>query len=318
MDTTTTDRHEIAETFAVAVEETTPDYYQPQPYPTLPDMEEEEFPYLLPTTERANTRMCISLRASHMAQTKIFVSSVRMPDGDIEHVLGYSNKASTTGANAMVLPIPALELPEKSNFYDMRGEGTTFFEAYFEKHKPRYRSVSKNRRDMSFGKGYDIVETGSYTVIVADSANNIQRALRGGSIPSHKIPKEFPREIISGMESYYKGWPILVCLFEGDINAEPILVRYKPMRPDFRFIPMMDSHDGKSFTPGAPVNRDHSILVGIQNGIPDEDTPKPLRGLFPQAAAYLSMLGKRDNLDLAGTADGQVSSVTPNLFSLKP
>lgn len=51
----TADRFEIAETFAVAVEEVLPEDYQPQPYLTLPNMEEEEFPYLLQTKKSKDT-----------------------------------------------------------------------------------------------------------------------------------------------------------------------------------------------------------------------------------------------------------------------
>lgn len=51
------------------------------------------------------------------------------------------------------------------------------------------------------------------------------------------------------------------CIWDGDIQAEPILFTYKPFDYNKIFIPTLDCHDGKIPKTGF-VYADHYIMVG--------------------------------------------------------
>ena len=198
--------------------------------------------------------MCMTLQPAELSNTKLYVGEARRGDTYV-HVMAYQNKAATAGPNAMILPIPAAKMPGPENVIDTRD---------FRHFLDDLQEVAQLSGPMVFGALDDeeeaqVFAVGSYTVVLAEKAAAIERAL--GRLPENQRPS-LNADILHAFEQLYEGWPLAVCCWDGSIEAEPLLWWYEPKMPDVLFAPALDAHDGGPPDINRMVMVDHSIVFG--------------------------------------------------------
>lgn len=200
--------------------------------------------------------MCITLGPAKLSKTVIYAGEAFHPEtGDYIHVLGYQNKAENRsgGPNAMVLPVPAVNLGA-DNMVDMTSHPNVLRDMAA-KFKNDFTPEVEMR---SFGKAVVFCK-GNYTVAIASDATDLVPALE--SIPEGVRPTIQP-DLLKAYAEWYPNWPLAVCCWDGEIEAEPLLWWYQPLVKNKLFYPAVDSHNGKVPNLKRDAKRDHTLLVG--------------------------------------------------------
>jgi hypothetical protein len=204
--------------------------------------------------------MCCTASPARLSNTLIYAGTAHKNGKDI-HVLAYQNVADNDapGPNAMVLPFPSAEPMDEKNILDTR-DFKGFLKDITNASKVQTRSLgfSLNGGTKS-AKSAKVFDVGSYTIVLAESANQIPEALT--RVPENKRPL-ISDEFLVGYAKMYPDQPIAVCCWDGHLKAEPLLWWYVPRDKDTLFIPTMDAHDGKAPDLNARVDADHIISVG--------------------------------------------------------
>lgn len=209
--------------------------------------------------------MCCTLEAATLSNTRIYSAEVRRPDtGEMVHVIGYQNKVEAPrGPNAMLLPFPAAGKVGPENL--INGESFKDVLAAYERavqrlNRPRSLGQMKSAAPASAAASYQVFESGSYTIALADKPSLLGKALR--EVPEARRPN-MPFRFVAELSQLYPDWPIALCCFEGgDIAPEPLFWWFEPRYPNVLFAPAIDAHDGNPPNPGALVSRDHTIVFG--------------------------------------------------------
>jgi hypothetical protein len=204
--------------------------------------------------------MCMSARPSVMSRTLIY-SGEAIHNEKYVHVLAYQNSANSQGPNAMILPFPTSQEMGPENIVD-----TTQFSRFLKDitNASRIDTLSdmlggRLNSTRSFTKAAVIIESGSYTVVLAHDPKDIPDTL--AKLPENKRV-EISDAFLEGYAALYPDQPIAVCCWNGNIKAEPLLWWYEPADKDNLFIPTMDAHDGNAPVPNSLVGVDHNISVG--------------------------------------------------------
>jgi hypothetical protein len=199
----------------------------------------------------------------------------------------------------MVLPFPTDVGMGPDNIIDTR-EGGRFLRDLDMSARTQYRGMALN--STMFGARPDetlqVFKSGSYTVLLTRNVLMIPGALM--SMPDKQRPP-VTESFLIGYERRYPGWPIAVCCWRGHLESEPLLWWYEPRAADERlFIPTMDAHDGQPPRPG-PVQVDHAILWGNDNGafVPyfPRKLPSAIQELMPQKMSAARLSGPMSNGD---------------------
>lgn len=206
--------------------------------------------------------MCISAQPANFSNTHLYAGEA-LYNNELVHVMGYQNKAVSDGPNAMLLPIPTDKSMSKDNLIDCRDfpefmvdiAAATRLQTFSDK-------MSKSVRRGFAAASFQIFDSGSYTVVLASSVNGILEALN--VVPKEKRP-ELSKNLLNGMCVLYPDHTFALCCWNGNIEAEPILLWYSPKDKDYLFAPALDAHDGDSPNPRADVNVDHYISFSTLN-----------------------------------------------------
>lgn len=199
--------------------------------------------------------MCISLKPSKMSKTKIMVGRCSKE----EHYLAYKNTSVNLSdkPNVMVLPIPTDYL-DASNVIDTSSY-KEFLNVYEEAIKPVTLNGGSLRLTRSRGVYVNQISSGSYDIVVGNSLEDIFDVISG--IPIGKKPDIQISDLMK-LKDIYPNYSFAFCIWDGQVDAEPIMFKYKPFDYDRIFIPTLDLHDGKDFSFGS-VFLDHSIIIGL-------------------------------------------------------
>lgn len=239
--------------------------------------------------------MCITLEPARLSSTILLAHEVEH-EGRKVNVVGYQNNAESNGSgpNAMVLPIPSNVPMTQANCIDMTGAGKVFrdYEAFL---RPRSRGFSKSLGiGPAAADGIRVFDSGSYTVLLTKQFDLERlRDVLADLPPDKRIDLDLPKaKIFSAFRKFYPGWHLAICIWNGSVDAEPILWWYEPMPPyvNNHFLPGLDAHDGNPPDPGLKsVPIDHAIVVGggrYTGGGPNVDAivheaPEHLRKWLP-------------------------------------
>jgi hypothetical protein len=222
--------------------------------------------------------MCVTVGKAKLSETRIYASEVKVLLGKrTVHVLGYQNTAASDGPNAMILPIPTNSPLGPENMLDMTS-APWVLEDMEKSCQPLMlgldRGIPKSRAK--------VFDKGSYTVVLARDAADVIGALR--RVPSNKRP-EISLAFLEDYWKLYKGWPIAVCCWSGEIKAEPLMWFFKPKYPNLFFFPALDAHDGRVPDLEEQVPVDHFLMWGTKHGgyTPRFRQPLPpeIMNLFP-------------------------------------
>lgn len=206
--------------------------------------------------------MCMTLRHARLTNTVIYAAEVQR-DSEVFHVIGYQNKAKAIGPNAMILPIPSAEPLGPANVIDTRKfkDILNSYSRAVRRHKPP-QDVRRGTRSMLYAskgamRGFQVFESGSYTIALAENPHSMRLAL--DHVPEEKRP-EIPGTFLAGLTQLYKDWPMAICCFKGNLEApEPLLWWFKPRFNRVLFAPAIDAHDGSPPDPQTMVDRDHTL-----------------------------------------------------------
>jgi hypothetical protein len=164
----------------------------------------------------------------------------------------------------MVLPIPAAGPLGPENVVDTR-KFKGILNAYgqaVERLRPKTdaldsRYFGNDRKIKRSAGSFQVFESGSYTIALAESPHSMRLAL--DHVPAEKRP-EITDSLLDGLAGLYKDWPMAICCFNGNLDApEPLLWWFKPRFYRVLFAPAIDAHDGNPPDPKVMVERDHAL-----------------------------------------------------------
>lgn len=249
-------------------------------------------------------RVCISIGPSRMSNT-ILVAHQTEHQGRTVNVLGYSNRSVSVAPNAMILPIPSGQRMTSANCIDMTGVGDAFAQ-YAELVKPRRRGGLTKGLDVDcFSFGIEYFESGSYSVLLTHRADlaEIQAALDQFPADKRIVWDAAKTKVLESFQETYPGWHVAICVWAGEVDAEPILWWYEPM-PEFvdhHFLPGLDAHDGQPPDLNAEVEVDHTLIIGVDNGYDASrivaEVPEHLRKWLPSKVGGGVLSGYQKNGD---------------------
>jgi hypothetical protein len=199
--------------------------------------------------------MCITSSQAKLKSTIVYAGVGLEKDQEV-HVLAYQNQAQSEGANAMILPIPAIESLSSENMVDTTGFGPVLTQLA-ERIRPRYRSLSLGYSLNSAST--TLFTKGSYTVLLAE---NIRKAVEALTKLPEDLRPNLTDSFVDGFENIYPDTQVALCCWKGVLTSEPLLWWYKPKNPDVLFVPTMDAHDGEAPRVGENVHMDHVLLFG--------------------------------------------------------
>jgi hypothetical protein len=240
---------------------------------------------------------CCSMAPAHFGDTRGLACETVM-NGQVVHLLAYQNTAKNLaeGANAMLLPIPAVAKSMTSkNILD-----TSPYEHFLEDIQRSIRppSRSKGGGQKSVGSQAEVFDHDIYTIVLAQDAKAIPSAL--GKVPERRRPKLHPR-LFEAYGRWYPGWTFALCCFEGrdQQRSKPMLWWYQPRDPDHLFFPGLDAHDGNLPDLKAEVEVDHDLAVSshlLKRGV-RVVYRKPVPDFLPSTVLGASHTGQQLNGD---------------------
>ena len=199
--------------------------------------------------------MCISLKPSKMSKTKIMAGRCSKE----EHYLAYKNTSVNLSdkPNVMVLPIPT-EYLDSTNVID-----TSSYKEFLNVYEESMKTYSLNNTSFRGGTRsvyVNQISSGSYDIVVGNSLEDIFDVISG--LPIGKKPDIQISDLMK-LKNIYPNYSFAFCIWDGQVDAEPIMFKYKPFDYDRIFIPTLDLHDGNDFT-FENVFLDHSIMIGLE------------------------------------------------------
>lgn len=289
--------------------------------------------------------MCITTEPARLSNTIIYAAEVQKRvlgevgrwTGEVVHVIGYQNKANSAPGrpNAMILPLPSAEPLGPANIIDTRKFKNIL--GSYDKAIERLNPKRRDTRSRGFGtdgvtlsKGFQVFESGSYTVALADRPVTMRLAL--DHVPEEKRP-EIPGSFLAGLGQLYADWPIAICCFKGNLEApEPLLWWFKPRFPHALFAPAIDAHDGNPPDPNVQVDRDHTLAFAsyrsqranderLINDI-QRDVPAEFQWLFAPSIVGTKIEGRTGNgdfsLPVSAILDDRVPQYIPKIDITPP
>jgi hypothetical protein len=225
--------------------------------------------------------MCMTASAAELTNTHLYAGKGSYKGQDVR-VIAYQNTAKSSGPNAMILPIPTREELTPENIIDTR-TFSHFLKDITDPFQRRTRGAMLNSR--SFSKSVQIFNSGSYTVVLAKDITDVPNVL--SLLPEDRRPN-VSQAFADGFKRLYHDWPVALCCWNGNVEAEPLLWWYTPTGSEtLIFAPAMDSHDGTAPKPGAPVMVDHYVTFGSSNAVNGYEVrysqaiPPEVRDLLP-------------------------------------
>ena len=216
--------------------------------------------------------MCCTVYPAILSSTILLAHQIEH-EGKTVNILGYQNhaknKAYPATPNAMIIPIPSAVPMTPANCVDMTG-AERVFRAYEECLRPRTRGGGSKNMAVAAAGGFDdlqVFESGSYTVLLTKHVNLTALREAMENLPEDKRLKLdlAQAKVFSAYRKLYPDWHIAICIWNGEIEPEPLLWWYEPMAEfaDKHFLPGLDAHDGNPPDPSVKsVPIDHTIVVG--------------------------------------------------------
>jgi hypothetical protein len=159
----------------------------------------------------------------------------------------------------MILPFPAAAKMTSKNVIDT-SSGKNILKDMAAGFVPR--SLGRGLT-LSDSRSVEVFDTGDYTVVLAENAQDIPGALH--RVPANKRPR-INTALFDAYAKWYPEWPIALCCFEAraEVKGDPMLWAYEPKNPGKLFLPGLDGHDGRVPDLAEWVSRDHTLVVGTR------------------------------------------------------
>lgn len=211
--------------------------------------------------------MCISAGAAELSGTILFGGRrLHRVHGWVE-VLGYQNTAVNlaAGPNAMLLHLPARKLTSAQFLSVGRCDHVLRDMAAAVQSAGAGRSLSVDMDWMGGGR-VEVFEHDIYTVVLAERATDISRAL--DQVPEHKRPA-INRDLLTFYTDLFPRYPVALCCFDNTeaMQAKPLMLWYRPLDEDRLVLPAIDCHTGAAPDIGADVRTDHTVIFATDRAI---------------------------------------------------
>jgi hypothetical protein len=212
--------------------------------------------------------MCVSAGAAELSGTILFAGRrLHHVHGWVE-VLGYQNTAVNlaAGPNAMLLHLPARKITSAQFLNVGRCDRVLQdMAAVAVQSMGRGRSLSAEVDWMGGGR-VEVFEHDIYTVVLADRAADIPRALE--RVPERKRPM-VSRELLAFYSDCFPRHPVALCCFENTeaMKAKPLMLWYRPLDEERLVLPAIDCHTGAVPDLGARVRSDHTVIFATDRAI---------------------------------------------------
>lgn len=253
--------------------------------------------------------MCVSVDKADFSGTTIVLNDID-PNflGQPTHVMLYQNKRRnlSPGPNAMLLHIdvaPGYPMGPK-NFID-----STAFKHVADDMVKAITPTSRGSYDFGIAKSVQVIEVGSYTVLLAPDARDLTLALT--KVPEHKRPR-LNTALFDFYARYFPGRSVALCCFEQSAEeVEPMMFWWHPRNPAEFVLPALDEHTGNVPVFGQLVDVDHNLIVGSYKstgGIEvdyreERNIPREVRALLPNRVVGCHVGGKLPNGDFLISSD---------------
>ena len=168
--------------------------------------------------------------------------SYQSKKGDGRHGFIYKNSVKIEGKCSMILPIPTP---------DATSVAVIDTSAYAAMMNEFHSETMANSRSISAPRHLAPVKVGIYTLIVGREVQDIHDTL-GVTIGS-----DFSNWLLNHYSE--TAFTFVTCIWEGDMDAQPIQIEYAPHWRDYLFFPMMESHGG--IPVDDKVHRNHYLTV---------------------------------------------------------
>ena len=207
--------------------------------------------------------MCVSASPAELSGTILFAGRrLHRVHGWVE-VLGYQNTAVSlaSGPNAMLLHLPARKVTS-AQFLNM-GRCDRVLRDMAAAVQSMGRGPTYSRAvDWMDGGRVEVFEHDIYTVVLADRATDIPRALE--RVPERKRP-EVSRELLEFYGDCFPRHPVALCCFDNTeaMQAKPLMLWYQPLDEDRLVLPAIDCHTGEAPDLEARVYTDHTVIWSL-------------------------------------------------------
>lgn len=219
--------------------------------------------------------MCCTLEEAQISNTVIYAGDTRHPTEGLVHVIGYQNRISSEGVNAMLLPFPAEGKVGRQNLVNGQAfkDILTAYGDAVERLRPQMLGDDMLRSafddDQPIGcaaaSSFEVFESGSYTIFLADNVGSLGLALKEDT--RYRDQLKIPYRFLLSLKEMYPNWPMALCCFEGRMDApEPLFWWYHPRHPNLLFAPAIDAHDGNPPKLGQIVHRQHTLAFASHEG----------------------------------------------------
>lgn len=230
--------------------------------------------------------MCISVGGeASFSATGLHAARLKHPkSGRMVHTLGYSVDATVpdfsylggvhanaSKARALFIAVPAIKGSLKpENLIDttgiekfIRNQSEQLFPA------PVSRGISFG---LDFSKSVSVTECGKFTVVIAEHAHDIHRALK--LVPEARRPT-VPAPFCAHMQNLYGNadWQFVLACFNEEIgDTATFFLWYEPQDETELFLPGFDEHTGEKLpVAGELVDLDHVLTVYAPNMVGGEE-----------------------------------------------
>ena len=205
--------------------------------------------------------MCVCANAAELSGTILFGGRRLHPVHGRVEVLGYQNTAvnRAAGPNAMLLHLPARSVTS-AQFLDVGRCDQVLRDLAAAAVPPQvFRGVGQVVDWMEGGGRVEVFEHDVYTVVLADRASDIPRAL--GLVPERKRPRVNP-ELLAFYEGCFPHHPVVLCCFDNADakQAKPLMLWYHPLDEERLVLPAIDCHTGAAPDLRATVLTDHTVV----------------------------------------------------------
>ena len=211
--------------------------------------------------------MCVSAGAAELSRTILYAGRrLHRVHGWVE-VLGYQNTAVNlaAGPNAMLLHLPARKITS-TQFLNLGHCDRVLRDMAASVQAVAGGRYLSDEPDWMDGGRVEVFEHDIYTVVLADRATDIPRALE--RVPERKRPI-VSRELLAFYADYFPRYPVALCCFDNTeaTQAKPLMLWYRPLDEDRLVLPAIDCHTGQVPNLDASVLTDHTVIFATDRAI---------------------------------------------------
>lgn len=202
--------------------------------------------------------MCITTSSAEMSQTKIL--SISLDNGN--NFIAYSNKVVDLSGKTNSMILPVFGKTNQTLFYDTTKYSKFLNQIVKKADLDNYLGMKARSASLSKSLTLEEFNLGKYTIGISESFNEVEEFLARHGV-------EINSELRLFFIDSYANCSFVVCVFNGDMESQPIAFEYEPINKDIIFFPTMDAHTGGAPKLTEKVDMSHTLVyehTGVVEG----------------------------------------------------